>query len=193
MKSVCVFLGSNTGVLPGYSQAATILGGMLAARQITLVYGGAKNGLMGVLARAVVDAGGRAVGVLPGFLKAKELAFEGLTELHEVESMHERKAKMAELSDGFIAMPGGLGTLEEFFEVATWGQLGLHAKPAGFYNALGYFDKLTGFLDHMVEQGFLKTPHRQNIICADDPADLLDVMSSFKPTVLGKWYGLEKG
>jgi len=192
MKSVCVFLGSNPGTSPAYAQAAETLGGLLAQRGVTLVYGGAKNGLMGILAKSVVDAGGRVAGVLPGFLKAKELAFEGLTEMYEVESMHERKAKMAELSDGFIAMPGGLGTLEEIFEVATWGQLGLHAKPVGFYNVQGYYDKLAGFLDHMVEQGFLKRPHRDNLLQADDPAKLLDAMAGFKPAVMGKWFGLEK-
>lgn len=192
MKTVCVFLGSNPGMSPGYAAAAVSLGKLLAGRGISLVYGGAKNGLMGVLARTVAEAGGRVIGVLPDFLKAKELAFEQLSEMHEVSSMHERKARMADLSDGFIAMPGGLGTLEEFFEVATWGQLGLHDKPAGFYNALGYYDKLTGFLDHMVEQGFLKPPHRANLLHSDDPAELLDMMTGFKPAVLGKWYGLEK-
>lgn len=192
MNSVCVFLGSNPGNSPAYGESAGRLGGLLASRGISLVYGGAKNGLMGMLAQAVVSAGGRVVGVLPGFLKAKELAFEALSEMHEVESMHERKAKMAELSDGFIAMPGGLGTLEEIFEVATWGQLGLHAKPVGFYNVEGYYDKLSEFLDHMVNHGFLKRPHRANLMCNDDPAELLDLMEAFKPAVLGKWYGLEK-
>jgi len=192
MKSVCVFLGSNVGTLPGYSDVAAELGGILASRGIGLVYGGAKNGLMGVLAKSVVEAGGRAVGVLPGFLKAKELAYDGLSELHEVENMHERKARMAELSDGFIAMPGGLGTLEEIFEVATWGQLGLHDKPVGFLNTLGFYDKLSGFLDHCVGQGFLKSPHRNNLMFADSPVELLDLMESFKPAVVGKWYGLEK-
>ena len=192
MNSLCVFLGSNPGASPGYGEAAERLGNLLAARGITLVYGGAKNGLMGILARATVDAGGRVVGVLPGFLKAKELAFQELSEMHEVESMHERKARMAELADGFLAMPGGLGTLEEIFEVATWGQLGLHAKPVGFFNALGYFDRLFGFLDHMVDQAFLKPPHRANLILSADPAELLDLMERFKPAVLGKWYGLEK-
>ncbi|WP_027189956.1 LOG family protein [Fundidesulfovibrio putealis] len=192
MKSVCVFLGSNPGTSPAYAEAAVSLGGLLAARGIDLVYGGAKNGLMGILAKAVVQAGGRAVGVLPGFLKAKELAFEGLAELHEVDSMHERKAKMAELSGGFIAMPGGLGTLEEIFEVATWGQLGLHAKPVGFYNVLGFYDSLLGFLDHTVTQGFVKPAHRGNLLASDDPAALLDMMEQFKPAVQGKWYGLEK-
>ncbi|MFZ5426172.1 MAG: TIGR00730 family Rossman fold protein [Thermodesulfobacteriota bacterium] len=192
MKSVCVFLGSNAGASQGYSEAAVKLGGLLASRGIELVYGGARNGLMGVLAKAVVDAGGRAVGVLPGFLKAKELAFEGLAEMYEVENMHERKAKMAGLSDGFIAMPGGLGTLEEIFEVATWGQLGLHAKPVGFLNILGYYDKLSAFLDHCVDQGFLKPPHRNNLMFSSGHEELLDLMESFKPAVIGKWYGLEK-
>ena len=192
MKSVCVFLGSNPGASPAYAEAAVALGGLLAARGVTLVYGGARNGLMGILAKAVKDAGGRVAGVLPGFLKAKELAFEGLDEMHEVESMHERKAKMAELSEGFIAMPGGLGTLEEIFEVATWGQLGLHAKPVGFFDVAGYYERLAGFLDHMVAQGFLKPPHRNNLLRSDDAAELLDLMIAFKPAVLGKWYGLEK-
>lgn len=192
MKSVCVFLGSNPGNSPAYGESAELLGKLLAERGISLVYGGAKNGLMGMLAQAVVGAGGRVVGVLPGFLKAKELAFEALSEMYEVESMHERKAKMAELSDGFIAMPGGLGTLEEIFEVATWGQLGLHAKPVGFYNVQGYYDKLSEFLDHMVNHGFLKRPHRANLMCNDDPVELLGLMESFKPAVLGKWFGLEK-
>jgi len=192
MRNVCVFLGSNPGARPGYAEAAGELGRLLAARGVGLVYGGAKNGLMGILARAAAEAGARVVGVLPGFLKAKELAFEGLTELHEVESMHERKARMAELSDGFIALPGGLGTLEEIFEVATWGQLALHAKPVGFLNVLGYYDKLSGFLNHMVDEGFLKTPHRNNLLLSDDPGELLDLMEGFRPAVLGKWYGLEK-
>jgi hypothetical protein len=192
MNSLCVFLGSNPGASPGFAEAAGRLGNLLAVRGITLVYGGAKNGLMGILARATVDAGGRVVGVLPGFLKAKELAFQELSEMHEVESMHERKARMAELSDGFLAMPGGLGTLEEIFEVATWGQLGLHAKPVGFYNAMGYYDKLFSFLDHMVDQGFVKPQHRANLLQSEDPSELLDLMDGFKPAILGKWYGLEK-
>jgi hypothetical protein len=192
MNSLCVFLGSNPGASPGYGEAAERLGNLLAARGITLVYGGAKNGLMGILARATVDAGGRVVGVLPGFLKAKELAFQELSEMHEVESMHERKARMAELSDGFLAMPGGLGTLEEIFEVATWGQLGLHAKPVGFYNAMGYFGKLFSFLEHMADQGFVKPQHRANLLQSEDPSELLDLMDGFKPATPGKWYGLEK-
>uniref|UniRef100_A0A7C4EKG4 Cytokinin riboside 5'-monophosphate phosphoribohydrolase n=1 Tax=Fundidesulfovibrio putealis TaxID=270496 RepID=A0A7C4EKG4_9BACT len=192
MKSVCVFLGSNLGNRPEYVQGAEALGALLASRGVALVYGGAKNGLMGVLARAVLAGGGKAVGVLPGFLKAKELALENLSEMYEVDSMHERKARMAELSDGFIAMPGGLGTLEEIFEVATWGQLGLHAKPVGFLNLLGYYDKLAGFLDNMVAEGFLKPPHRGNLLMDADPAILLDLMQDFRPAVLGKWYGLEK-
>jgi len=192
MKSVCVFLGSNLGTSPEYAKAAQALGRVLALRHIALIYGGAKNGLMGVLAQSVVDAGGRVVGVLPGFLKAKELAFEGLAEMYEVDTMHERKAKMAELADGFLALPGGLGTLEEFFEAATLGQLGLHAKPVGLYNAQGFFDKLLEFLDHSVSQGFVKPPHRDNLIRSSDPARLIDLMESFKPVVVSKWYGLGK-
>ena len=192
MKNVCVFLGSNPGLTPAYAETAVALGRLMAARGLGLVYGGAKNGLMGVLAGAVKEAGGRVVGVLPGFLKAKELAFEGLDEMHEVDSMHQRKARMAELSDAFLALPGGLGTLEEIFEVATWGQLGLHDKPVGFLDAHGYYVKLSEFLDHMVSQGFLKAQHRANLLFGDDPAELLDLMERFRPAVLGKWYGLEK-
>lgn len=192
MKSVCVFLGSNPGVSMVYTETARSLGALLAARGITLVYGGAKNGLMGILARSVVEAGGRAVGVLPGFLKARELAFEALDELYEVDSMHERKAKMAELSDGFIAMPGGLGTLEEIFEAATWGQLGLHAKPVGFLDVNGYYAALAQLLDHMVAQGFLKPAHRANLLASADPTELLRIMEAFQPTVTGKCYGMEK-
>jgi len=193
LKSLCVFLGSNVGTSPAYADAARELGAVMAARSSSLVYGGAKNGLMGILAQSIVDAGGHVVGVLPTFLKAKELAFEGLSAMYEVDTMHERKAKMAALSDGFIAMPGGLGTLEEFFEAATLGQLGLHAKPVGLYNTLGFFDKMLEFLDHSVSQGFVKPPHRDNLLRSSDPAELIDLMESFKPTVISKWYGLEKG
>jgi len=192
MKSVCVFLGSNTGTSTAYGEAALAFGRVLASRHISLVYGGAKNGLMGILAQSLVDAGGRAIGVLPGFLKAKELAFEGLAEMYEVDTMHERKVKMVELADGFIAMPGGLGTLEELFEVATLGQLGFHSKPVGFYNAAGFFDTLLGFLDHSVNQGFIKPPHRDNLLSSNDPAELLDLMEKFKPVTVSKWYGLDK-
>lgn len=192
MRSVCVFLGSNLGNTPAYAASARELGATLAGQGIALVYGGAKNGLMGILATAVVAAGGKAVGVLPGFLKAKELAFEGLAEMHLVDSMHERKAKMAELSDGFVAMPGGLGTLEEFFEVATWGQLGLHPKPCGMLNVEGYYDKLASFLDHMVDEGFVKPIHRNNLLCEDNVEALLKAMEAFTPVKQGKWYGLDK-
>lgn len=192
MKSVCVFLGSNLGNSPVYASTAESLGRLLAERGLTLIYGGAKNGLMGVLAGAVLAAGGRAEGVLPRFLKDKELAMPGLASLHEVDSMHQRKAKMAELSDAFIAMPGGLGTLEEIFEVATWGQLGLHSNPVGFLNIEGYYDQLAGFVAHMVDQGFVKPEHRDNLLFDTDAAALLDRMANFKPVVTGKWMGLEK-
>ncbi|GAB6035947.1 TIGR00730 family Rossman fold protein [Fundidesulfovibrio butyratiphilus] len=192
MNSVCVFLGSNLGTSPVYAQTAQSLGRLLAERGLTLIYGGAKNGLMGVLAGAVLAAGGRVEGVLPRFLKDKELAMPGLASLHEVDSMHQRKAKMAALSDGFIAMPGGMGTLEEIFEVATWGQLGLHPKPVGFLNIAGYYDQLAGFVSHMVDQGFLKPQHRDNLLFDTDAATLLARMHDFKPVMTGKWMGLEK-
>lgn len=187
MKSVCVFCGSSPGADPAYVAAARAVGAEIAGRGLTLVYGGAKVGLMGAVADAAVGAGGRVIGVLPVALEKKEIAHFGLAELEIVGSMHERKARMAELSDGFVALPGGAGTLEEIFEIWTWGQLGFHAKPAGFLNVGGYYDKLAGFLDHTVDQAFVKPVHRQMLTFHDDPAALLDAMAAYQAPATEKW------
>ena len=162
MRSVCVFCGSNPGRRPEYLAGAADLGRVLAARGIRVVYGGAHVGLMGALADAVLAAGGEIVGVIPGLLVDAEVAHPGLSDLRVTGSMHERKALMAELSDGFIALPGGLGTLEEFAEIVTWAQLGLHGKPTGLLNLLGYYDGLLGFLDHATAERFVRPDHREH-------------------------------
>ncbi|MBL7767306.1 MAG: TIGR00730 family Rossman fold protein [Chitinophagaceae bacterium] len=164
MKRITVFCGSASGVLPVYSQAALELGQMLAKRNIGLVYGGAQIGLMGTVADAVLHAGGEVIGVIPHFLGQREIAHENLTELIRVNDMHERKMKMNELSDGVIALPGGYGTLDELFEMLTWAQLNLHAKPIGLLNINGYYDPLLTFVDHMTEQGFVHPEHRDLLL-----------------------------
>ena len=187
MRRVCVFAGSSDGANTEYHQAARQLGHALVERRIGVVYGGACVGLMGVIADAALAAGGDVIGVIPSALVAKEIAHRGLTELRVVASMHERKALMADLSDGFIALPGGWGTLDELFEVLTWGQLGLHHKPCGLLNVHGYFDRLLSFLDHTVEQGFVKREYRSMIAVADSPGALLDMLASYRPPRLDKW------
>jgi uncharacterized protein (TIGR00730 family) len=187
MRSVCVFCGSSPGGNPAYLTAAQAIGREIAGRGLKLVYGGAKVGLMGAVADAALSAGGEVVGVLPQALMIKEIGHPGLSRLEVVNSMHERKARMAELSDGFIALPGGAGTLEEIFEIWTWGQLGFHGKPAGFLNVAGYYDKLAGFLDHTVGEAFVKTVHRDMLIFHDDPTALLDALAAYKAPVTGKW------
>ncbi|WP_309645723.1 TIGR00730 family Rossman fold protein [Phenylobacterium sp.] len=189
LASVCVFCGSSPGGDPAYRAAAETLGRAVANRGQRLVYGGAKVGLMGALADAALDAGGEVVGVIPAALADKEIAHDGLSRLEIVASMHERKARMAELSDGFIALPGGVGTLEEIFEIWTWGQLGFHAKPAGFLNALGYYNALRNFVDHAVGEAFLQAPHRDMIIFREDTAQMLDAMDAYAPPVVEKWIG----
>jgi uncharacterized protein (TIGR00730 family) len=174
---ICVFCGSATGRRPGYAAAAAALGRLLAERGITLVYGGASVGTMGVIADATVAAGGEVIGVIPSDLVDRELAHQGLTELRVVGSMHERKALMAELSDGFLALPGGAGTLDELFEIWTWAQIGLHGKPIGLVDTDGFYQPLLRMVDHMAAEGFLKTDYRNIIQVSDDPAVLLD---SFK-------------
>jgi uncharacterized protein (TIGR00730 family) len=174
MLSFCVFCGSNEGRNPAFASAARELGRAMAERNITLVYGGGNIGLMGILADTVLTAGGRVVGVIPGFLAEREVAHAGLTDMIVVDSMHERKARMAELSDAFIALPGGLGTLEELFEVWTWRQLGLHAKPCGLLNVSGFFDGLTTFLQHAVDERMLKAEHRAIPSVECEPRVLLD-------------------
>ena len=184
---LCVFCGSSLGGDPAYKRAAAALGAELAAREIGLVYGGASVGLMGVVADAALEAGGEAIGVLPEALADLEIAHEGLSELRIVASMHERKAQMAALSDGFIALPGGIGTLEETFEVWTWSQLSIHAKPVGLLNVNGFYDRLEAFLDHMTAEAFVKPVHR-NIMLADaDPTALIDRLIAADVPTDRKW------
>ncbi len=187
MKHVCVFAGSSAGSRPEYRDVAEELGRVLAAREMGLVYGGARVGLMGVVADAVLASEGRVTGVIPAALVAKEVAHTGVTDLRVVGSMHERKAIMADLADAFIALPGGWGTLEEFFEVLTWGQLGLHQKPCGLLNARGYFDGLLSFVDHSIEEGFVRREYRSMISVADSPEGLLDLLTSYEPPLVEKW------
>ena len=187
MRRVCVFAGSSSGSQAAYRAAAEELGSVLATRNIGLVYGGARVGLMGVVADAVLALGGQATGVIPAALVAKEVAHSGLTDLRVVASMHERKAVMADLADGFVALPGGWGTLEEFFEVLTWAQLGLHRKPCGLLNVHGYFDRLLSFVGHSIEEGFVKREHRSMISVSGSPGALLDILASYKAPLVEKW------
>lgn len=187
MKRICVFTGANPGARPEYAAAAQSFGRELVAAGLDLVYGGGKVGLMGVIADAVIAAGGKAIGVIPEALVAKEIAHRGLSELLVVASMHERKALMSELSDAFVAMPGGLGTLEEFFEVLTWSQLGLHAKPCGILNVAHYYDPLLSFLDRAVEERFVKPQHRGIIVTAETPRELLERLASHHSVTVEKW------
>ncbi|MGE4538790.1 MAG: TIGR00730 family Rossman fold protein [Desulfovibrio sp.] len=187
MQSVCVFCGSSSGLDPAYVDAANRLGRLLAEEHITLVYGGACVGLMGAVADATLAAGGKAIGVLPDFLRRKELAHPRLTELHVVNSMHERKARMAELADGFIALPGGMGTLEEFCEIITWAQLGLHTKPCGLLNVQGYYEPLLHFVDRMTTEGFVKEKQKGLVLSAETPEEMLLAMRAFEPIRVQKW------
>ena len=187
MKSLCVFCGSSPGQDPAYANLAAQLGRTLAQRNIGVVYGGGRAGLMGVLADAALAAGGEVIGVIPQALMVKELAHAGLSELHVVASMHERKALMAERADGMIALPGGFGTLEEWFEVLTWSQLGFHAKPCGLLNVAGYYDPLLAFLDHTVDERFVQRAHRDMIIASTSSVDLLRMMAEFHAPVFEKW------
>jgi uncharacterized protein (TIGR00730 family) len=187
MKRICVFCGSNPGVRPAYQTAAQAVGNLLAQRQIGLVYGGGSVGLMGTIADTVLAAGGQVIGVIPEALLAKEVAHAGLTELHVVSSMHQRKALMADLSDGFIALPGGWGTFEELCEVLTWSQLGLHQKPCGLLNVEGYYDALITLFDHAVEEAFLRPAHRSLALESPDPEQLLALMTAYQPPQVNKW------
>lgn len=181
LKSVCVYCGSSPGASPDYAEAARALAGEMVAQDIALVYGGGDVGLMGVIADEVMRLGGRATGVIPQALMDKEVGHHGLTRLHIVKDMHERKALMAELSDGFIAMPGGMGTLEELFEALTWAQLGFHDKPIGLLNVNGFYDGLIRFLEHVVDQRFLKEEHASLMMHDRSPAALLAKLTSFEP------------
>ncbi len=189
MKWVCVFCGANSGSRPEHAEAARRMGEEIARRGRGLVFGGGRVGLMGVIADAALAAGAPAVGVIPEALATKELAHDGLTEIHVVRSMHERKALMAERSDAFVALPGGFGTLEEFFEVLTWAQLGFHAKPCGLLDVAGYFGPLQTFFDHAVDEGFLRPEHRGMVVAATDPARLLDALDAWTPPPVKKWIG----
>ena len=187
MKNICVYCGSSPGRLPAYADGARALARALLARDIGLVYGGASIGLMGVVADTVLAGGGRVVGVIPQALARKEVAHTGLTELIVTASMHERKMHMAELSDGFIALPGGIGTFEELFEIWTWAQLGIHAKPVGLLNVAGYFDALITFLDHAAQEQFLKANQRQMLLTDSDAPALLASMAVTRQAASTPW------
>lgn len=190
--SLCVYCGSSLGRSPGPVQSARVLGRLLAARNVQLVYGGASIGVMGAIADEVLRCGGRVVGVIPQALVDKEVAHHGLTELIVTGSMHERKARMAELSDAFVALPGGVGTLEELFEIWTWAQLGLHRKPCGVLNVDGYFDGLIAFLDHAAASGFIRPSHRAMLQVAHTPDELLAAFERYEPPAVSKWVALDE-
>jgi uncharacterized protein (TIGR00730 family) len=187
MERIAVFCGSKEGTRPEYAQAAQSLGRLLAAHEIELVYGGGSIGLMGVVADAVIAAGGRVIGVIPSSLAQKEVMHEGLSDLRIVRTMHERKAMMANLAEAFIALPGGLGTMDEFFEIVTWAQLGEHAKPIGLLNTARFFDPLLHFIHHMVDEGFVKKKNLSLFVEASDPKTLLQQMRGFKPVPAEPW------
>jgi hypothetical protein len=187
MRSVCVFCGSSPGANRAFGRAAIGLGRLLAAQGRVLIYGGGDVGLMGALADAAMEAGGTVVGVIPRAFVDAEVAHHGLTELRVVGSMHERKALMVELAEAFVALPGGTGTLEELFEVFTWGQVGLHAKPVGLLNVAGFYDPLVAFLDELVQHRFLRREHRDSLLVETEPQRLLERMDAFTPLAAPKW------
>ncbi|WIV17362.1 TIGR00730 family Rossman fold protein [Paenibacillus polygoni] len=184
MRKIAVFCGSSDGTSEEYKEAARRLGQELARRNIGLVYGGASVGVMGAVADAVLENGGHVTGIMPRFLEEREISHKSLTELIVVESMHERKAKMAELADGFIMLPGGPGTLEEFFEIFTWAQLGLHQKPFGFLNVNRYYDPLLTLFNHMVKEGFLQEKYRGMAISTEDIGELLQLFHTYEPPAI---------
>jgi uncharacterized protein (TIGR00730 family) len=190
MKRICVFCGSNVGANPIYAESARELGRVLIEQKLGLVYGGGRVGLMGILADTVLAGGGEVIGIIPQGLFTKEVAHEGLTEIRFVGSMHQRKAMMVELSDGFLALPGGYGTTEEFCEVITWAQLGIHQKPCGLLNIEGYFTHLLNFLDHTVQERFLRSEHRALVLEDTNPESLLSKMRAYQPPALEKWMDL---
>ena len=186
MNRLCVYCGGSSGANEAYATAAAELAKLMVAAQIGLVYGGSSRGLMGVVADTMLAAGGEVRGVIPASLRDREVAHDGLSELHVVDSMHDRKSLMAVLSDGFVALPGGYGTLEEIVEVLTWGQLQFHEKPCGLLNVDGYFDHLLAFLDHAQKQGFLRAQHREMLVVASTPAELLDRFEHYAPPTIDK-------
>jgi uncharacterized protein (TIGR00730 family) len=192
MNSVCLYLGSSPGARPEYEAVVRQLATTIARRGMTLVYGGGNVGLMGVAANAALEVGGKVIGVIPADIAEKEVGHHGLTELQVVDSMHERKMRMAKLSDGIIALPGGLGTLEELFEMLTWSQLGFHNKPIGLVNVAGYFDLLLAFLDHAVQERFVKQVHRDLLLMETDCELLLQRMIDYQPAVTDKWLDLDR-
>jgi len=187
MKRLCVFCGSNLGARAAYRDAARALGKEMTRRGIGLVFGGSNIGLMGVIADTVLDAGGEAIGIMPFHLVRKEIAHRQLTELRVVNSMHERKALMADLADGFIALPGGFGTYDELCEVVTWAQLGLHQKPCGLLNVAGYYDALVAMFDHATQEGFVRRAHREMLIISSDVDEMLNQMEAYQTPVVEKW------
>ncbi len=187
MQRVCVFCGSSAGARPAYLAAASALGSSLARRGLGLVYGGASVGLMGAVADAAMASGGEVFGVIPAALEAKEIAHPGLTRLEVVGSMHDRKARMSELADAFVALPGGMGTLEELTEMLTWAQLGLHRKPCGLLDVAGYWRPLVAFFDHAVQERFLRPQHRALLLVEEQPEGLLDALAAFVPATHEKW------
>ncbi len=187
MEQVCVFCGSSDGSSPVYLEAARRTGEEIARRGLGLVYGGGKVGLMGAVADAALAAGGEVVGVMPDTLVSKEIGHEGLTKLHVVGSMHERKKLMADLSDGFVALPGGYGTLEEFLEVLSWAQLSMHEKPCALLEVAGYWEPLTALFDRAVAEGFVRPNHRSLVLAGEDPGELLDLMERYRSPAEKKW------
>jgi uncharacterized protein (TIGR00730 family) len=187
LKRLCVFCGSSLGIQPAYTEAVDAMGRLLAQRGIELVYGGGNVGLMGRVADACLGHGGRVIGVMPKVLAEKEIAHLGLTQLHIVESMHERKAKMADLADAFVALPGGYGTWEELFEVLTWSQLGLQRKACALLNVSGYYESLLAMADRARDQGFLRDTNRELLLSDTDPARLLDRLASYTVPIVDKW------
>ena len=191
MKSITVFCGSSIGTDSAFKAEAILLGETLAKQNIGLVYGGAKVGIMGAIADGVLDNGGKVIGVIPQFLRTKEVAHENLTELIMVKTMHERKTKMHELCDGVIALPGGFGTMEELFEMLTWAQLGLHQKPIGLLNTNGFYDDLIHLIKNMVDKGFLKSVNQEMLIVSNSIDGLLDKMKNYKAPEVAKWITYE--
>jgi uncharacterized protein (TIGR00730 family) len=191
LQRLCVFAGSSAGSRSEYSAAARALAQALVERHVELVYGGGRVGLMGVLADAVLEAGGQVIGVIPEALVAREVGHQALPDLRIVSSMHERKALMADLADGFVALPGGWGTLEEFFEVLTWAQLGMHRKPCGLLNVAGYFDGLLSFIEHSIAEQFVRPENRPMVLVADAPDRLLQKLAAYAPPLVPKW--IERG
>lgn len=189
MNRICVFCGSSAGEHPRYLEAASGFGALLAREGIGLVYGGSRVGVMGRLADSALKAGGTVIGVIPRALVDREVAHQGLTELRVVASMHERKDAMAGLADAFVALPGGLGTMEEFFEVLTWSQLGQHRKPCGVLDVGGYFQPLASLLDHMVREGFLSRSHRRMVLDDEEPAALLEKLRTYEAPAVPRWIG----